>query len=194
MDCAKTGALIRQLRLERKLTQKALAEQLNVNPKTVSKWECGMGCPDISLLPALSGALGVQTDRLLSGDLKKNSLVPGNMKQTKFYVCPACGSIAASAGNIQAACCGKALSPLTPQKAAEGEKLRAEPVEDEWFLTGDHPMTKACYISFVAFATGDSVQIIKQYPEWDLQVRLPRRRRGTLYYYSTEKGLFYQYL
>ena len=128
MDCAKTGALIRQLRLERKLTQKALAEQLNVNPKTVSKWECGMGCPDISLLPALSGALGVQTDRLLSGDLEKNSLVPGNMKQTKFYVCPACGSIAASAGNIQAACCGKALAPLTGKKAAPEEKLHLEPV------------------------------------------------------------------
>ena len=72
--------------------------------------------------------------------------------------------------------------------------MKTEPAEDEWFITGDHPMTKEGFISFLAFATGDSVQILKQYPEWELQVRLPRRKHGTLYYYSTQHGLFYQYL
>lgn len=194
MDCEKTGALIRRLRLERGLTQKQLADLLCVSSKTVSKWEVGLGCPDVSLLPRLGSVLGVQIDGLLSGTLDENSPVSGDMKKLSFFVCPVCGSIAAATGNIQAACCGKPLSPLAARKADGEERLTAEPVEDEWFLTGSHPMTKENHISFLAFATGDSVQILKQYPEWELQARLPRRRHGTLYFYSTEKGLLYQHL
>ena len=41
MDCASVGRLIRALRLERGLTQRALAERLNLSGKTVSKWERG---------------------------------------------------------------------------------------------------------------------------------------------------------
>lgn len=194
MDCEKTGALIRRLRLEQGFTQKQLADHLAVSPKTVSKWEVGLGCPDISLLPCLSTVLGVQIDGLLSGTLDKNSPVSGDMKKLAFFVCPVCGSITAATGNIQAACCGKPLTPLTARKAEVEEKLAAEQVEDEWFITSSHPMTKENHISFLALATGDSVQILKQYPEWELQARLPRCRHGTLYFYSTEKGLFYQYL
>ena len=176
------------------MTQKKLAEQLNVSPKTVSKWELGLGCPDLSLLPTLSEALGVQIEHLLSGFLPENSPVPGNMKKSSFFVCPICGSITVTTGNARTVCCGKPLFPLAPQKAAEADKLRVEQVEDEWFLTTEHPMRKDCYISFLAFATGDILQILKQYPEWDLQVRLPARRHGTLYFYSTDKGLLYQHL
>lgn len=42
MDCAKVGQLIMQLRKEKGLTQRQLAEQLNISNKTVSKWECGV--------------------------------------------------------------------------------------------------------------------------------------------------------
>ena len=45
MDQTKTGALIRSLRIKKQMTQKALAERLNVSDKAVSKWECGKGCP-----------------------------------------------------------------------------------------------------------------------------------------------------
>ena len=54
MDCAEVGALIRALRLEKGLTQRALAEKIGVGDKAVSKWERGMGCPDVTLLPALA--------------------------------------------------------------------------------------------------------------------------------------------
>jgi len=53
-------------------------------------------------------------------------------------------------------------------------------------------MTKEHYISFVAFATGESIQMIKQYPEWELQLRIPARRHGMLLWYCTEHGLFTQ--
>ena len=42
MDCGKVGELIRRLRLEQGLTQRQLAEKLNLSDKTVSKWERGV--------------------------------------------------------------------------------------------------------------------------------------------------------
>ena len=88
MDYQKIGALIRRLRQERGLTQRELAAALSLSPKTVSKWERGAGCPDVSLLEALSGALQVNIPALLSGDLAENQLTGGSMKQTRFFVCP----------------------------------------------------------------------------------------------------------
>ena len=48
------------------------------------------------------------------------------------------------------------------------------------------------YISFVAFLTGDTMIVKKQYPEWGLDVRLPYIRHGMLRWYCTRDGLFYQ--
>ena len=78
------------------------------------------------------------------------------------------------------------------KKAQQQEKLKLEQVEDEWYITTDHPATKENYISFLAFATGDKLQILKQYPEWEIHARIPRREHGKLIWYSTSGGLFYQ--
>ncbi len=67
MDNKKMAQFISQLRKEKNLTQRQLAGQLNVTDKAVSKWERGLSCPDISLLPALSNILGVTTGELLNG-------------------------------------------------------------------------------------------------------------------------------
>ena len=58
------GTKIKQLRLERNITQEALAEHLGVTPQAVSKWERGAAAPDISLLPELSVFFGVRIDDL----------------------------------------------------------------------------------------------------------------------------------
>ena len=50
MDNRKVGDLIRWLRKESHMTQLQLAEQLHVSDKAVSKWERGMGCPEVSLM------------------------------------------------------------------------------------------------------------------------------------------------
>ncbi len=55
MDPIKTGAVIRSQRQKNGMTQLELAEKLCVSDKTVSKWECGSGVPDISLLPRWPG-------------------------------------------------------------------------------------------------------------------------------------------
>lgn len=193
MDCGKIGGLIGRLRRERGMTQRELADRLQVTDKAVSKWERGLGCPDVSLLTDLSAALGVDLSALLAGDLPPGDDAGGNMKKAKYYVCPQCGGITMTTGEGSLSCCGRTLAALTPRKAA-GEKLAVEKVEDEWFITSDHPMTKDHHISFVALATGDRVQLIRQYPEWDLQVRIPACGHGTLLWYCTEHGLFYQLL
>lgn len=194
MDCAKVGNLIRCLRLEKGMTQKQLAETMNLSDKTVSKWERGLGCPDVSLLAELSAALGVTVEEILNGDLCPNDFVGGNMKKSHYYVCPLCGNITVCTGNATVSCCGRKLEALEPRKATAEQALCVEPVEDDWYITSSHPMHKDNYISFVAFATGDKVQIIKQYPEWNLQLRLPKRGHGMLLWYSTQEGLFYQLL
>ncbi len=186
------GGLIRKLRLEKGLTQKQLADKMNISDKAVSKWERGLGCPEVSLLAQLSDLLDVNTQILLSGELGVNDFVGGNMKKAKYYVCPVCHNITFCTGNAEISCCGRKLDEQAPKKADETEKLNVEVIEDEWFITSDHPMTKEHYISFIAFAWGDRVQIIKQYPEWDMQQRLQKRGHGMLIWYCTEHGLFYQ--
>ena len=92
MDQIKTGELIRRFRTEIGLTQKQLAERINVSDKAVSKWERGNGCPDVSLLSALAEVFGTDVQVLLSGEIDKNESEKGNMKKIKFYVCSKCGN------------------------------------------------------------------------------------------------------
>lgn len=192
MDCEKIGGLIRALRTERGLTQLRLAEQLGVSDKAVSKWERGLGCPDVSLLPALSALLGVPLEELLSGRLDAQEAVGGNMKKLKFYVCPCCGNLLTATGEATVSCCGKKLFPLEPQKAEPEEQLKVELIETEYFLSSPHEMTKEHYIPFVAFLNGDTLILRKLYPEWNLETRLPRLGHGQLIWYCTRHGLFTQ--
>ena len=114
------------------------------------------------------------------------------MKKTNYFVCPTCGNISLCTGNATVSCCGRTLTALEAKKASDEEKLKISEVEDEWYIETDHPMIRENYISFVAFATGDKIQMTKLYPEWDMQVRIQRRGHGKLIWYSTTKGLFYQ--
>jgi len=67
MDLQKTGALIAAARKEKGLTQEQLARQLHVSHTTVSKWERGLGFPEVSLLEPLAAALGLTLNQLFKG-------------------------------------------------------------------------------------------------------------------------------
>lgn len=69
MNPVETGKAIAALRKEAGFTQAALAEALEVSDKAVSKWERGIACPDISLLPKLSVLLDTDIEGLFSGDV-----------------------------------------------------------------------------------------------------------------------------
>lgn len=66
------GNFICELRKSNNMTQKQLAEKLNVTDKAVSKWERGLSCPDIGTLLLLSETLGVTTNELLNGKKEEN--------------------------------------------------------------------------------------------------------------------------
>ena len=193
MDQIRTGALIRQLRTEQHMTQKQLAERLCVSDKAVSKWECGNGCPDVSLLPALADVLGTDIQVLLSGEINKQKGAC-DMKKLRFYVCKACGNIITAAAEASVTCCGSRLAALEPRKAEPSEQLSVEDIGGELYISAAHPMTKEHYISFVAYVNASTVLLYRQYPEWDLQVRMPAGipRSGRLVWYCTECGLLYQ--
>lgn len=67
MDALETGRFIAQRRKELGLTQKALAQQLHVTDKAVSKWERGAGLPDINTIEPLAAALEVSVLSLMQG-------------------------------------------------------------------------------------------------------------------------------
>ena len=67
IDNEKFGTFLSQLRRDRGMTQKDLAERLFVSDKAVSKWERGLSLPDVSLLQPLADIMGVTISELLSG-------------------------------------------------------------------------------------------------------------------------------
>ena len=192
MDHTKIGKLIYTLRKEKGLTQLQLAEAMHISDKTVSKWERGLGCPDISLLCELSKILNVDLSELLRGQLTSNDILGGSMKRIKFYVCPNCGNILTALSDTAISCCGKKLLPLELKKPNAADRLSVKIIENEFFISANHEMTKEHYISFVALITDDTLILRKQYPEWDLQARIPFFAHGQLVWYCTRHGLFCQ--
>lgn len=192
LDNVKIGRLILRLRKENNMTQLQLAEKMGISDKAVSKWERGLGCPDIELITQLAEIFNVDLEKLLSGDIEINSVLGGNLKKICFYVCPVCGNIITSVSETGVSCCGKKLKALTPEKAEETNRLNVEVIENEFFISSEHEMTREHYISFIAFLTGDTLILRKQYPEWNLQTRFPFFSHGRLIWYCTQHGLFYQ--
>ncbi len=190
MDKEKVGKLIYELRKEKGLTQKALADQLYLSDKTISKWERAQGCPDISLLRHLSEIFGVNIEKLLAGDLSPSSADGGNMKRVKFFVCPTCGNILTATGGGELSCCGRKLEPLKVQPADEVHAVKMEVVEDDYYLTFSHPMDKDHYLNFFAYVDYDRLTLIRLYPEQGGEVRFPKRGRGKILFGCSRHGLF----
>ena len=188
MDTYVTGAAIKQLRESKKLTQEELAAKIGVSSKAVSKWETGKGLPDISLLQPLSEALGISVIELMNGEHIYNQNISGNMLRCKFYVCPVCGNVIHTMGSALVSCCGITLPALDAEDS--DESISIEKVEDEHFISINHPMTKQHFISFAAFVTSDRLQLVKFYPEGNAETRMQLRGRGYLYYYCNRHGLF----
>lgn len=184
-----TGTYIREQREKNNMTQLELAEKLFISDKTVSKWETGKGLPDISMLEELAKALRVSVIELLSGEYVTNRNICANMLRSKFYVCPVCGNIIYSSGNAVISCCGITLPALEAEDADERHKINIEKVEDERFITVSHEMSKTHYISFIAYVTGDTVQLVKLYPEGDASARFKIRSGGVIYIYCNRHGL-----
>lgn len=191
MNCDKVGKIILNLRKEKNMTQKQLADAMNISDKTVSKWERGLGCPDVSLLREVSEILNVNIEKLLNGNLDQNNTDGGNMKKLKFYVCQNCGNTMTSTGKTEISCCGRKLSELEAHKADSEHNVTIETNGDESYIVISHEMTKSHFISFIAYAVYDRLTMVKLYPEQNAEVHFPRLRGGKLYFYCNQHGLLY---
>ena len=185
-----TGAMIKRLRERQGLTQAELAERLTVTNKAVSKWETGKGYPDITLIEPLAKALNISVIELLSGDAIVNQNRSFNILRSKLYVCPLCGNVIIGTGEAVVSCCGITLPALEAEAPDDAHSMNVETVEDEFYITVNHAMTKEHYISFFAAVTDDGIRFVKQYPEGNAQIRLRKRNVRILYAYCNRHGLF----
>lgn len=165
MDKYVTGAVIKRLRENKNMTQEELAEKVFVSSKAVSKWETGQGFPDISLIEPLAKVLGISVIELLSGEDIKNCNRSSNMLRGRFYVCPVCGNVIHATGEAVVSCCGITLPPLDAEECDDEHRINVETIEDEYYVTVDHEMTKEHYISFLAAVSDQEIQLVKLYPE-----------------------------
>ncbi|MBQ3466523.1 MAG: helix-turn-helix domain-containing protein [Firmicutes bacterium] len=185
-----TGAMIKRLREEKRITQQQLAEIMNVSDKAVSKWETGRGYPDITLIEPLAEALGVSVIELFSGEDVINTNKVSNMLRAGLYVCPVCGNVIYATGEAVISCCGITLPVLEAETADDMHSVSVEKVEDEYFVIINHEMTKTHYISFIASVQDDGCEIRKLYPEGPAEARFKIRLTKRLYYYCNRHGLF----
>ena len=202
MDNYITGATIKRLRENKGMTQDQLAQKIFVSTKTVSKWENGHGLPDISLMEPLAKALNISVIELFSGNQVQNKNRAFNMKKVQFYTCPVCGNVIQATGEAVISCCGITLPPLEVEeaeangntvgeaKAAVTHQLQIETVEDEYYVTIDHPMTKDHYISFIAAVYDNGVDFVKLYPESPAEARFKIGRAKFVLAYCNHHGLF----
>jgi len=184
-----TGKIINELRERKGLTQLELADIIGVSDKTVSKWETGKGLPDISLIEPLAKNLEVSVIELMNGEYVTNQNRSSNMLKSNFSVCPICGNIIYTTGENVNSCCGINLPILEAELENEKHVIKCETIENEYYISIDHEMTKEHYISFIAYITNDRCEIVKLYPEQNAEARFLRRGKGIVYVYCNKDGL-----
>jgi len=197
-----TGTLIRKLREDRRMTQEQLADKVCVTAKAISKWETGRGFPDIGLVEPLAKALGISVIELLSGEDIRNRNRTADMRKVAFYICPVCGNVIQTTGEAVVSCCGITLPPLEAEPCTtepadpdgtdpdSEHRIDIEVVEDEYYVTLDHPMSKTHYISFLAAVSDRTVQLVKLYPEENAEARFKMDRVERIYACCNRHGLY----
>ena len=185
-----TGAMVRQLRERKNMTQEELAARLYVSGKTVSKWETGQGLPDISLLEPLAKALDISIIELFAGQNVVNRNRASNMLRSVCYVCPVCGNGIISLGQAVVSCCGITLPPLQPEDADAEHPISLSLSDGEYYVSIDHPMQKDHFVTFLAAVSDNAFQFVKLYPEGCAEARFRMERVRWIYAFCNRHGLF----
>ncbi|MBP5427593.1 MAG: hypothetical protein J6Y29_06910 [Clostridiales bacterium] len=119
-----------------------------------------------------------------------NQSTQKDMSKSKFYVCPICGNIIHSMVDSKVYCCGSNLQALEPMPENEKHTMTCDTIENEYYVSMTHGMTKEHYMSFIAYVTGDRCDIVKLYPEQKAEARFLNMGKGTLYAYCNLHGFF----
>ena len=142
------------------------------------------------LLEPIADAFSISVTELISGSTVSNANVSANMLRSKFYVCPVCGNVIHTMGEAVIHCHGVQLAPAVPEETDENHKIFIEKVEAEYFVCIDHDMTKKHYISFIAAASSDRMQMVKLYPEGNAEARFKINGVKRIFFYCNKEGLF----
>ena len=79
------------------------------------------------------------------------------------------------------------------KKSCDSQELKTERTDGtELYVSSDHCMTKEDYISFICYATSDSILLRKLYPEWGISFNFPWLGHGKILWYSEKEGLKYR--
>ena len=86
-------------------------------------------------------------------------------------------------------CCGINLPILEGELENDKHIINCETIENEYYISMKHEMTKEHYISFITYVTNDRCEIVKLYPEQNAEARFLKRGKGTVYVYCNKDGL-----
>ena len=79
--------IIATLRKKKGWTQTALAEKLSISAQSISKWECGIGYPDVTMFPAIAEILSVPIGILFGEKMEEETIMHNNEYKKEFAVC-----------------------------------------------------------------------------------------------------------
>lgn len=188
MNAEKTGKIVKDARIKKGMTQKELAEKINVTDKAICKWETGHGCPDITILSQLSKVLEIDIQCILRGELVKNKSVAGNMNRCRFYRCQTCGNLVTSIKAIDVSCCGNKLFSVEAHKSDEEKYLPIiKEFDGQYTISFNHPMTKEDYIAHLITIQYDKILVANLFAEQEAIVTVPQIG-GLKLFIITNKG------
>ena len=107
-----------------------------------------------------------------------------------MYVCPICGNVIFATGEAVISYCGISLPPLEAEETDALHDVKIETVEDEYYVSVDHEMTKEHSLSFFAAVYDDGIQIAKLYQEGNAEARFKISGLRKFYFYCNRHGLF----
>ena len=190
LDNKKIAAFIADKRKAKGFTQQQVADALNISFQAVSKWERGLGLPDVGLLKNLSDIFGIDLGKMLDGDLNERETDGGNMKKVKFYFCPVCGNLVTAASGADVICCGRKLEPMIENETDEKHLAEVKIIDGEYYISFGHKMEKEHYINYVLCTGYDRALVVRLYPEQGGEVRIPRISGAKIYLVCSRDGLF----
>ncbi|MGM9947480.1 helix-turn-helix domain-containing protein [Floccifex sp.] len=190
MNQNQISEIIRNNREKRKMTQMDLAKQLYVSDKTISKWETSKSCPDLEMMEAIARVFQMSIFEFLSNQIIETTNKQGNCLKAHFYVCPICGNVLWTLSESMVHCHGISLSSLQAQKTNEDHFISIQKIENEYFVSISHEMTKKHYISFIAAVSSNRIQFVKLYPEQNAEAYFKIDGVKFIYFYCNQEGLF----
>ena len=86
-------------------------------------------------------------------------------------------------------CCGVTLLEPEPEQCDENHDICVEDIDNEYHVTMNHSMDKKHYVSFLAYVTSGSFEVVKLYPEQEISLRFRKKGHGMLYAYCNRHGM-----